>query len=421
MNKLIQIELNEFNFELLESYANKFNLGNISYFLSLKKTEIYTRETIEHKELDPWVQWVSVHTGTPHSKHKISHLGEGPKSLIADQTWDVLARAGVTSGVWGAMNTRFRDHQNIKFFLPDPWCFDDNAKPHNLNYLASLSSYYAKNYSRCKFSKVLFHGIKTFSYVVRGGGLKYVVKDIGLILSGLVYLRKFNIVLFSWYDLISVRLFIRISKRTNVRYSVVFINCIAHLQHHEWIRDPASNINYYVMRVLDKILGALRSHSESMPVLLTNGFSQKQENSDYFCYRVLNPERFLNQITRDVVSVMPGMTNDVLVTFGSDESCDIFINKIKELLIQARPIFFAARCEYLPKTVSYRLILKDFVPVGAEFLWNGDSIQFYKWFGVIANRTGSHVPTGTILSKDIDIPLQMVNHELHHNVIRHFH
>ena len=30
----------------------------------------------EHHGLDPWVQWVSIHTGKPSSEHKILELGK---------------------------------------------------------------------------------------------------------------------------------------------------------------------------------------------------------------------------------------------------------------------------------------------------------------------------------------------------------
>ena len=59
--KLIFIELNEINFDIVKKYNSKFNFKffNKSFFKQLKKT--YSED--DYNLLEPWIQWVSIHTG----------------------------------------------------------------------------------------------------------------------------------------------------------------------------------------------------------------------------------------------------------------------------------------------------------------------------------------------------------------------
>ena len=73
---MLIIELNEFDPVFLREEAKKLNLQNILYFLNLNHSETFTNEKKEHQGLDPWVQWVSIHTGKPLSQHKVKRLGK---------------------------------------------------------------------------------------------------------------------------------------------------------------------------------------------------------------------------------------------------------------------------------------------------------------------------------------------------------
>ena len=67
--KLIFIQLNEINFELLKNYSNKYNF---KFFNSqfLEKL-VNTKSENEYSLLEPWIQWVSIYTGLEAKKHKI--------------------------------------------------------------------------------------------------------------------------------------------------------------------------------------------------------------------------------------------------------------------------------------------------------------------------------------------------------------
>ena len=72
-NKLIFIELNEINFDLVKKYSlnYSFKVFNNDFFKKLKKT----KSEDEYNLLEPWIQWVSIHTGLTAREHKIYRLG----------------------------------------------------------------------------------------------------------------------------------------------------------------------------------------------------------------------------------------------------------------------------------------------------------------------------------------------------------
>ena len=91
--KLTLIELNEFNKDLLKEISSKYNFVNIKKLFDNNIIITDTEDKKEHYNLDPWVQWVSIHTGYPHEIHKIDHLAD-VKNLKYPQIWEILGEKG---------------------------------------------------------------------------------------------------------------------------------------------------------------------------------------------------------------------------------------------------------------------------------------------------------------------------------------
>ena len=108
--KLLAINLNEFNYEFLRYGANKYNCKNIKKLLNLKKISTYSVDKVQDKDLDPWVQSISINSGKRSKDHGIFNLGEKITENI-DQIWDDLSKVKKYSAVWGPMNTRFKNNK----------------------------------------------------------------------------------------------------------------------------------------------------------------------------------------------------------------------------------------------------------------------------------------------------------------------
>lgn len=112
--RLILLEFNELCPSLIEKFIAEGILPN---FARLKaRSETYVTHTTE-EHLEPWIQWVTLHTGVPVSVHGIMDLDEANK-LRHQPFWDQLRDDPVL--LVSPMNVKFAgDDRSI--FLPDPW------------------------------------------------------------------------------------------------------------------------------------------------------------------------------------------------------------------------------------------------------------------------------------------------------------
>ena len=56
--------------------AKKYNCKNIKKLLKLKSIKTFSSDKIQDKNLDPWVQSISINSGKKSKEHKIFNLGE---------------------------------------------------------------------------------------------------------------------------------------------------------------------------------------------------------------------------------------------------------------------------------------------------------------------------------------------------------
>ena len=70
VSKLIFIELNEVNFDMANFYIKSGE--DLPGFKKLNEKGITNTESeSEYENLEPWVQWPSVHTGKTYDEHKV--------------------------------------------------------------------------------------------------------------------------------------------------------------------------------------------------------------------------------------------------------------------------------------------------------------------------------------------------------------
>jgi Type I phosphodiesterase / nucleotide pyrophosphatase len=112
--RLILLEFNELCPQLVDRFIDEGALPNFKRLRDASETFItHTNEEI----LEPWIQWVTVHTGVPFSEHGIKDLDEAEKVTHAT-FWDGLTEENVL--LMSPMNVKFR-RRNQWLFMPDPW------------------------------------------------------------------------------------------------------------------------------------------------------------------------------------------------------------------------------------------------------------------------------------------------------------
>jgi len=90
-SKLILIGLNEINFDIANTYIERGEY--LPGFKKLIERGITNTESEpEYENLEPWIQWPSVHTGKTFDKHKVFRLGDFVNSTD-DQFFEQVEKA----------------------------------------------------------------------------------------------------------------------------------------------------------------------------------------------------------------------------------------------------------------------------------------------------------------------------------------
>ena len=365
--KLLTIHLNEFNYEFLRAGAKKFKCSNIIKLLKYNKIRTYSKNKVQDKDLDPWVQTVTMNTGKSTKSHKIYKTGQSiPKNLI--QIWDVLSKKKLNSAVWGTMNTNLKDNIHIKVFFPDPWNKQTKIKPLILKKAYNLPRSYAENYTDYKIYKNL-QNILEFIIIC----IKF-IPFIGLIKITKIFIQSFltkgfkNYNLFFLFDLISIYIFENLIKNKEINYSHIFLNSLAHFQHNNWDEKENYKIYFrYTDAISEKILHLSKEYDQ---VLIYNGFTQNKIKTE-FLLRPINPKKFLKGIGIKFKKLSTNMTNGGILEFTSLNDRNSCRKKLKKFNIFGYNFF---ELKNLNKNrIFFRIQVKSFKKINPY-----NSIKFIK-------------------------------------------
>jgi hypothetical protein len=334
--RLIFIQLNEVNFDIVSQYIKKYP----GIFNNLKKildSIIDTTSENKYEYLEPWIQWVSVYTGLKYSEHEVFRLGDISK-LKTPQIFELIEELGLTVGAISPMNAENR-LMSPSYFIPDPWT---NTKP-SADWLSrAISSAVKQAVNDNSAGKI---NIKSYLQLL-AGFVVYVdiaskLKIIRYILNSLGKNWRKAIVL----DIILNKLHLNLHRIRRPNFSSIFFNAGAHIQHHylfssKVLNSPFKNPTWYIaseedpiydfMQIYDEIIGDYLKLNE-VDIIVATGLSQKICEKPTYYYRLRNAKQFLSLAGIEFKSVVPLMTRDVIVNFSSAEesrAAEVMLNAI---------------------------------------------------------------------------------------------
>lgn len=420
---VLLFELNETNQQLLADAASQLNLQNLAWLTSLPVTQTETPDTYESDYLEPWVQWVSVHTGVPAQTHQIKHLGD-VKNLEHPQIWETLSAVGISTGIWGVMNGERRNAPACKFFLADPWTFGDEVVyPSELATMTDLAVYISKNYLNLSALAVLKHGINYAIALLKNVGLRDVVEAFAIFFSGLFQFGPKNMVLGAFYEYTSAIAFLHWRKKYNPQLTIFFVNLIAHLQHHYWQPNTVSPQLAFGFRVIDKIVGRLRASLQQTDILLVaNAFSQQStaHEPSWILYRPHDPAGMVKAFRINFERVEALMTHDAHLFFASEQDCQTAIKALSEASVNGQKLFLVEPDAKDNRKLFYRLVFTDAVTKSDTIICNGVTLPFHSIFAEVVTRTGKHNARGFVFQSQKVLPDHIQNCEIYHYLCKHF-
>lgn len=400
--RLIFLELNEINFDIVNQYL----ADDLSSYPSLRRlcnnARIHTFAEQEYCELEPWIQWTSIHTGKSYFEHKIYRLGDIVKSELP-QFFEILEKSGFSVGAISPMNAENR-LRNPAYYIPDPWTKTPSDESWWSNKLSSAIAQVVNDNSQSRFT------IKSAFYIMLGlirfAKFKHYFLYLKLIFSSFTAPWRKALVL----DLFLHDLHTSLFKDKLPHFSVIFLNAGAHIQHHYMLNSGFISSNYslknpewYVSPKLDPFSEMLEVYDQiieeyldnnSCELIVATGLSQRPYDRIKYYYRLKNHSTFLTKLGINFVEIYPRMTRDFLVSFASTKDAKNAQYILSKLRISGKSEPLFGEIDNRGNELFISLTYPDEIVMSDVVIFDSIILDIYKEVAFVAIKNGMHQSKG---------------------------
>lgn len=417
--RVVRLELNEISRPILDRMIAD---GAASGFAALDKDFGALRTTSEHQyeHLEPWIQWTTVHTGKTFGEHGVFRLGDA-RDHGHEQTWEALSDQGIESAIIGSMNT-YRGRARGGIFFPDPWSKQNDTHPESLRGLWTLISRRVQGHavSRPTLADALAGAAAALHFRVSPAlGARIAAQVAHQRLDPRVSWR-----LAGHFDEFLGQIFQHALATTSFGFYTLFLNAVAHYQHHHWRHFDRSGFDPSVTcpdcrpeddpvrfgyRLYDRLVRRIRAQTDDRDTLLViaSGLSQTkhveseaQGGMNY--WRLRDHRGFAARAGLPSARVFPMMSRDWQIVFdeASDPALPLARRRLEAMTVAGERLFMVDRTqphELFVETAATRRVADDAVILGD----NGRELgRFHEAFTRTAVKSGHHVGTGVLWISD---------------------
>jgi len=427
--QLILIELNEVNLDIARSYVGPLGLKNFSRLFAQGVRKSVAEAGYE--DLEPWIQWVSAHSGLSRAEHGIFRLGDIVGSQVS-QFFEQVESAGFRVGAISPMNTANR-LKSPAYFIPDPWTKTptDGSKWSRCLWQA-LSQVVNDNASgRLTPSSA----IALFAGLLRFARPRHYRLYLELAMGAVRHSWRRALLL----DLFLHDLHMRLYARHRPNFSTLFLNAGAHIQHHYLFNSrlvppsPNRNPSWYLdakfdpfgemLRVYDVILGDYLDLPESS-FLLATGLTQQPYDRIKFYWRLRSHESFLQMLGMRFSRVLPRMTRDFVVEFDDVAQAEAGQALLASLKVAQDGIALFGSIDNRGTSLFATMTYPKEVRPGMQVTGAAGHFELAPHVVFVAIKNGMHVTQGYVVGTgDVTrlLPADGAHiKNLHSTVLRHF-
>lgn len=400
MKKLVLLELNEINFDYLQRYIA---MGHLPHFSELIRSHGYQTTLSEdsYEEIEPWIQWVSAHSGLPLCEHKIFRLGDIVDANVP-QIWEELeSKKGLSVGAVSPMNAANR-LKNPAFFLPDPWTKTTASGSFLLGALAEALAQVVNDNAQAKVT------FKSALVLLAGLGV-YADKSRLAEYAGLIFKSKSR----PWnkailLDRFLADLFIKLWRNKKPDFSSLFLNAAAHIQHHylfnsrfypgphknpEWYAPSGEDPVLNIYQAYDGILGEFMRLEDGPRLMIATGLHQEPYPDLEYYYRLKDHRKFLKELDLPFKEVQPRMSRDFLVNFDSKENASQMEKRLKNIIDRSGKYLFEV--DNRGKSLFVTLVYPHEIDTGFVAIDGGREIKnFDRYIVFVAIKNALHSGLG---------------------------
>lgn len=418
--KVILLGLNEINFEFVRDYCALGHLPNFKKLID--KGWAQTTSETEYRLFEPWIQWVTVHTGKSFSEHQVYRLGDivDRKDLV--QLFEELEASNLSVAAVSPFNADNRLKKS-PFFVPDPWTKTPATGSKLLKQLSAAVQQLVNDNAQSKMTlgsaATILKGIMAFVPPARYSSYFSLMARItkpgvrAMILDNLLA----DVFVSQW-------------KKHQPDFADLFLNAGAHIQHHylfnsssykgdfknpEWYCPAGFDPLLMVLKEYDKILGNLQSLGTT--IYLATGLHQRPHEHLTYYWRLKDHRNFLRKIgLENYNEILPRMSRDFLIEFKTERDAGDAAKLLDSFRMQQdnERIF---ETDNRGKSLFVELVYPNDLAAGMA-ISNGEIVvpDFKNYVAFVAIKNGEHDGTGYLLSnngvKPETIPLTEVYHIL---------
>lgn len=350
------IEFNELSPVLMDRFIKEGKLPNFKRFYD--EAYVYVSDAEEEPpRLNPWVQWVTVHTGLPFSKHGVFYLGEGHK-LKEKCIWDYVSERNSHVLVCGSMNLRY-DLPINGTVVPDPWTNDTTPYPEELGTYYRFVQHQVQEHTNLRASISPIDYLRFLLFMVTHGlswsTIFFIARELARERFSnyrwrrTVILDRFQWDLFRWYF-----------KKLKPQFSTFFLNSTAHFQHKYWRnmepdlfklppapeeQSECEKAILFGYQEMDQLIGRfMKLVGANGTLILATALSQKpcmvyDEEGGKCFYRPYNFEHLLDFAgVTQAHSVSPVMSEEFHIRFDDIEDMSVAAERLRSLRLNERPV-----------------------------------------------------------------------------------
>jgi Type I phosphodiesterase / nucleotide pyrophosphatase len=152
--KVLLLEFNEITWTVIDPMIAQGRLPN---FARMRREGAWgAPEALERPpHLDPWVTWVTLHTGVEREVHGATVLEQDSTTVTAKRSWDYAADAGKSVGVFGSISA-YPPRPVNGFMVPGPFAPGGEVHPASLEPIQTLNRRYTRVHGKTEKEEGLF-------------------------------------------------------------------------------------------------------------------------------------------------------------------------------------------------------------------------------------------------------------------------
>ena len=323
-NKTILLGLNELNFDYIKFFINEGLLPNFKKIFDIQPP-IETVSEDEYKLLEPWVQWVTIHSGKTFKEHNIFRLGDIVNNPQLSQIFEELEAEGLSIGAVSPFNADNRLKKPV-FFIPDPWTKTNPSGNWIVKalYQAVHQSVNDNAKSKLNLKSMISLGLGLLLYVPISRWFHYVKN---------IFKAKNPGAKAVILDSLLADVHLTLWKKYKPDFSNLFLNSGAHIQHHYLFNSKAyqgvlENPEWYCPDGFDPLIQILSEYDyqlgkllklNNVKLIIATGLHQQPHKHLTFYWRLKEHVKFAEMIgIKNFSEILPRMSRDFLVKFKNE-------------------------------------------------------------------------------------------------------